>query len=47
MDSGNSAATFVGPSGAVNAVAPRRSMRGCWRKGDGSKIWRVIAYSNA
>ena len=32
MLSGNSAATSSGPSGAASAVAPRKSMRGCWRK---------------
>jgi len=32
MESGNSAATSSGPSGAANAVALRKSMRGCWRR---------------
>ena len=32
MQSGNSAATSSGPSGAASVVAPRKSMRGCWRK---------------
>lgn len=34
MQSGNSAATSSGPSGAASAVAPRKSMRGCWRRGE-------------
>ena len=33
MQSGNSAATSSGPSGAASAAAPRKSIRGCWRKG--------------
>ena len=33
MQSDNSAATSSGPSGAASAVAPRKSMRGCWRRG--------------
>ena len=32
MESGNSAATSYGPSGAASAVALKKSMRGCWRK---------------
>lgn len=27
-----------GPSGAASAVAPRKTMRGCWRKGVRSKF---------
>ena len=38
MQSGNSAATSSGPSGAASAVAPRKSMRGCWRKGECSSF---------
>lgn len=34
MQSGNSAATSSGLSGVASAVAPRKSMRGCWRKGE-------------
>lgn len=37
MESGNSAATSSGPSGAVSATAPRKNMIGCWRKGEWSK----------
>jgi hypothetical protein len=32
MESGNSAATSSGPSGAASAAALKKSMRGCWRK---------------
>ena len=32
MQSGSSTATFSGPSGAASAVAPRKSMRGGWRR---------------
>lgn len=38
MQSGNSAATSSGPSGAASAVAPRKNMKGCWRKGVRSRI---------
>ena len=34
MQSGNSAATSSGPSGAAGAGGVRKSMRGCWRKGE-------------
>lgn len=34
MQSDNSAATSSGPSGVASAVAPMKSMRGCWRKGE-------------
>lgn len=34
MQSGNSAGTSSGPSGAASAVALRKSMRGCWGKGE-------------
>ena len=37
MQSGNSAATSSGLSGAASAVALRRSMSGCWRKEERSK----------
>lgn len=42
MESGNSAATSSGPSGAVSAVALRRSMSGCWRKGERSKCVKIF-----
>lgn len=38
MGSGNSAATSSGPSGAASAVAPRKSMRGCWRGGESEVV---------
>ena len=45
MESGNSAATSSGPSGAASAVAPRKSMRGCWRKGENSCVFRYIGFT--
>ena len=42
MESGNFAGTSSGPSGAASAVAPRKSMRGCWRKVDYSRKRRII-----
>ena len=32
MQSGNSAVTSSGPSGAASVVAPKKTMRGCWRR---------------
>lgn len=49
MESGNSAATSFGPSGAASAGGSRKSMRGWWRKGDYSRkrrIIKVLLYSN-
>ena len=42
MESGNSADTSSGPSGATSVVAPRKSMRGCWRRVDYSRKRRII-----
>ena len=44
MQSVNSAAISFVPSGAANAVAPRRSTRGCWRKGENSCMFRYIGF---
>lgn len=38
MQSGNSAGICFGPSGAASAVAPRKSMRGCWRGGESEVV---------
>lgn len=42
MESGNSAGICFGPSGAASDVAPRKSMRGCWRRVDYSRKRRII-----
>ena len=31
--------------GAANAVALRKSMRGCWRKGENSCVFRYIGFT--
>ena len=49
MQSGNSAGICFGPSGAASVVAPRKSMKGCWRRVDYSRkrrIIQVLLYSN-
>ena len=43
MESDNSAATSSGPSGAASAVAPKKTMRGCWRKSISTAMWRRFA----
>lgn len=46
MQSGNSATTSSGPSGAASVVAFRKSMRGCWRKGGDLKEDKsIVKYS--
>ncbi len=45
MEFGNSAATSSGPSGSACAVAPRKSMRGGWRKGENSCVFRYIGFT--
>ena len=44
MQSGNSAVTSSGPSGAASVVALRKSMKGCWRRVDYSRKRRIIKY---
>ena len=38
MQSGDSAAIFFGRGGVASDGGSRKSTRGCWRKGDRSKI---------
>jgi len=46
MQSGSSAATSFGPSGAASAVVPRKSMRECWRRGGDIKENKsIVKYS--
>lgn len=42
MPSGNSAATSSGHSGVASVVAPRKSMKGCWRKGERSRLRMIV-----
>lgn len=42
MELGNSVGICFGPSGAASVVAPRKSMRGGWRRGDYSRKRRII-----